>query len=200
MDLMEPVFTLQWPEFLLANRLQRLFPKSDGYALLVPASRQEKGIDLALLRKSANQSSRVVTLQVKASRTYGGDEPKRSTTVRFKYRTWFNRFDVPAEADFILLFGLYAPDRAQTKRINASWYRDCTLLFSNAEMRAFMANCLTVSGKPDGMFGFGFDESDAVFQTRGDSTRRLTDFSDHLLERRVHLLRAALDGSPPPAS
>lgn len=24
---MDPVFTLQWPEFLLANRLQKLFPK-----------------------------------------------------------------------------------------------------------------------------------------------------------------------------
>lgn len=196
---MEPVFTLQWPEFLLASRLQKLFPKTEGYAVLVPASRQEKGIDLALLKKSATRSSRVVALQVKASRTYGGDEPKRSTTVRFKYRTWFNRFDVPDEADFILLFGLYAPDRERTKRINASWYRDCTLLFSNAEMRTFMANCFTVSGKPDGMFGFGFDEPDAVFQTRGDATRRLTDFSNYLLERRAHLLRAALDGSPPSA-
>lgn len=191
---MEPVFTLQWPEFLLASRLQKLFPKASGYAVLVPASRQEKGIDLALLKKSASQSSRVVTLQVKASRTYGGDEPKRSTTRRFKYRTWFNRFDVPAEADFILLFGLYAPDRAQTKPINASWYRDCTLVFSNSEMRAFMANCFTVSGKPDGMFGFGFDQANAVYQTRGDANRRLTDFSDHLLERRIPMLRAALEG------
>jgi hypothetical protein len=148
---------------------------------------------LALLKKSANRSSRVITLQVKASRTYAGDEPKRATTRRFKYRTWFNRFGVPDEADFVLLFGLYAPDRARTKRINADWYRDCTLLFTNAEMRAFMANCLTVKGKPDGMFAFGFDEADAVYQTRGDATRRLTDFSDYVLERRVHLLRAALE-------
>lgn len=46
---MDPVFTLQWPEFLLANRLQKFLPKSQGFSVLVPASRQEKGIDLAVL-------------------------------------------------------------------------------------------------------------------------------------------------------
>ena len=35
---MDPVFTLQWPEFLLANRLQKpkVLPKSQGDSLLIP--------------------------------------------------------------------------------------------------------------------------------------------------------------------
>ena len=67
---MDPVFTLQWPEFLLANRLQKLLRKSQGFSVLVPASRQEKGIDLAVLRRTRNGGSRVATIQIKASRTY----------------------------------------------------------------------------------------------------------------------------------
>ncbi|HNQ88398.1 MAG TPA: hypothetical protein PKM73_07290 [Verrucomicrobiota bacterium] len=189
---MDPVFFLQWPEFLIAERLQRFFPKSQGYSVLIPASRQEKGIDLALLKKQGSGPNHVITFQVKASRTYGGDEPKREATKRFAHRTWFNRFPVPGEADFILLFGLYAPDRGRTKRVTATWYRACILLFTNREMRAFMARCLTVSGQPDRMFGFGFNEPHAVFQTRGDQHRRLADFSHHLLDRRLDLLRDAL--------
>lgn len=195
---MEPVFSLQWPEFLLAERLQELFPKSQGYSVLIPASRQEKGIDLALLSKRSSGASRIITFQVKASRTYGGQEPKRETTMRFAHRTWFSRFPVPDEADFILLFGLYAPDRGRTKRVAATWYRDCTLLFTNAEMRTFMAKCLTVSGKPDRMFGFGFNKPDAVFQTRGDQYRMLTNFSNYLLHNRLDLLRNALGTSTDP--
>src|SRR5208282_4197151 len=47
---MEPVFTLQWPEFVVAQRLQEYLPRKEGYSVLVPLSRQEEGIDLAVLR------------------------------------------------------------------------------------------------------------------------------------------------------
>jgi hypothetical protein len=193
---MDPVFTLQWPEFLLANRLQRLFPKGQGYSVMIPTSRQEKGIDLALLKKSGTRSTRAITFQVKASRTYASEEPKRPDVRRYKNRTWFGRFDAAREADFFLLVGLYAPDQGRTERINSSWYKDCTLLFTNEEMREFMRCCRTVSGKLDGMFGFGFDTHSAVFQTRGDSKRRGLDYSDHLLDRRAGMLREALGCAP----
>lgn len=189
---MDPVFTLQWPEFILANRLQHLLPKSEGFSVLVPASRQEKGIDLAVVRKGTNRKSRVVTLQIKASRTYAQAAPKRTTTERCRFHTWFNRFDVPREADFFLLFGMYAPDASRTKRIGPEWYRDCTLLFTQDEMKTFMSSCLTVSGTPDKMFGFGFSDETRVVQTRGDKSRRLRDFTGWLLNNRVQLLKEAL--------
>jgi hypothetical protein len=189
---MDPIFTLQWPEFLLANRLQKLLPKKDGYSILIPTSRQEKGIDLAVLKKSQGQN-RVVTLQIKASRTYFGKPPKREGTKTFSFYTWFNRFDVPEEADFILLSGMYAPDTGRTKPVTAKWYRDCTLLFTNDEMKRFMQNCLTVGGKPDKMFSFGFDDPSAVFQTRGDRERKLKPFSGLLLDKRIKLIQEALE-------
>ena len=189
---MDPVFTLQWPEFILANRLQRLLPKSEGFSVLVPASRQEKGIDLAVVRKKINGKSRVITLQIKASRTYAQRAPKRTTTQRFRFHTWFNRFDVPKEADFFLLFGMYAPDASRTKHIGPEWYRDCTLLFTQEEMKRFMSSCLTVGGTPDKMFGFGFSDETKVVQTRGDRRRGFKDFTRWLLDNRVHLLKQAL--------
>ena len=188
---MDPVFTLQWPEFLLANRLQKLLPKKDGYSILIPTSRQEKGIDLAVLKKSHGQN-RVVTIQIKASRTYFGTPPKKENTKKFAFYTWFNRFDVPEEADFILLFGMYAPDAGRTKPVTAKWYGDCTLLFTKDEMKQLMQDCLTVGGQPDKMFGFGFNDSSAVFQTRGDKERKLKPYSDFLLDKRIKLIQEVL--------
>lgn len=189
---MDPVFTLQWPEFLLANRLQKLLPKSQGFSVLVPASRQEKGIDLAVIRKSTNGGSRVATIQIKASRTYTPEPPKRETTKRYRFYTWFNRFEVPDEADFFLLFGMYAPDPSQTTKVSADWYKDCTLLFTCHEMKEFMASCLTVGGQHDKMFGFGFDDETKVIQTRGDKDRQFKDYTGYLLANRISLLREHL--------
>jgi hypothetical protein len=60
-------------------------------------------------------------------------------------------------------------------------------------MNDFMASCLTVGGKPDQMFGFGFDEPTKVFLTRGDQKRSLKDYSSYLLDVRMSLLRTALN-------
>jgi hypothetical protein len=168
-------------------------PKKEGYSLLVPLSRQETGIDLAILKKQGG-AHRTLTMQIKASRSFPGSQPKRETTLRFLHYTWFNRFQVPEDADFILLVGMYAPDTGRTRRVSAKWYQDCTLLFTRQEMSNFMNSCLTVGGKPDGMFGFGFDAPTKVILTRGDQQRRLEDYSKYLLDARMDLLRAALNG------
>jgi len=189
---MDPVFTLQWPEFLLATRLQKALPKSQGYSLLIPVSRQEKGFDLAVIKNRPNRISRIATIQIKASRSYAQQPPKRTSTKRHRFQTWFKRFKVPKEADFFLLFGLYAPDPARTKKVGPKWYRDCTLLFTQQEMKNFMSSCRTRGGKPDRMFGFGFDDERKVAQTRGDKDRRLKDYTRFLLSRRISLLKTAL--------
>jgi len=185
---MDSVFTLQWPEFLLANELQKMLPKAQGYSVLIPTSRQEKGIDLAIIKK-ARGNSRVATIQIKASRTYMPDPPKRHTTERYRYYTWFNRFDVPDDADFFLLFGMYPPDGKQTKSVNAQWYQHLTLLFDHEEMKELMSNCRTRSGRPDKMFGFGFDNEKKVVLTRGDEHGSRKDYSHHLLQNRIDVLR-----------
>lgn len=182
---MEPVFTLQWSEYLIAQRLQKLLLRKQGYTVFIPLSRQEQGIDLAIVKRTNGEPSRTTTIQVKASRTYLHDPPKRASTVRYRYNTWFNRFDVPDNADLIVLCGLYAPDLAKTGRVDSTWYQDCTLIFTQAEARELMENCKTVGGKPDRMFGFGFNDLSQVIMNRGDMTRSSKDYSKYLLERRV---------------
>jgi len=186
---MEPVFTLQWPEFKVAQKLQSLLPRKDGFSILIPLSRQEEGIDLAVLHRRGNKVSTTTTIQVKASRTYLPPPPKREETKRFQFYTWFNRFDVPDRADFVILFGMYAPERGKTTRVSAKWYKDCSLLFTNKEMRRFMADCKTVGGKPDRMFGFGFNDLSSVILTRGDMKRRGRDYTKHILERKITKLK-----------
>ena len=189
---MDPVFTLQWPEFLLANRLQRALPKSQGYSVLIPVSRQEKGFDLAIIRNRPNGKARVATIQIKASRAYLQKPPKRTSTRRYRFHTWFSRFKVPKEAGYFLLFGLFAPDASRTRKVGIRWYRDCTLLFTQEEMRRFMSKCLTRGGKPDRMFAFGFDDDRKVVQTRGDKHRRFRDYTRFLLSKRVSLIKSDL--------
>lgn len=189
---MDPVFTLQWPEFFLANRLQKLMPKSQGYSVLVPVSRQEKGFDLAIIRKYPNGRSQTATIQIKASRAYDQKPPKRKSTQRQLFGTWFNRFKIPKEADFFLLFGLFPPDPGRIKKVKPLWYKDCTLLFTQKEMKVFMSSCRTRTGKPDPMFGFGFDDERKIIQTRGDQDRRFKDYSTFLLTRRISILKKAL--------
>jgi len=119
---MEPVFTLPYSEYGAANLLMQHFKRSRGYSLFVPVSRQEKGIDLVLTKRSTSKIA-AVTFQVKSSRTYSNAPPKRSDTAHFTYYTWFNRFRVAREADFYLLFGLYPPDEGRTKKSAGSWER-----------------------------------------------------------------------------
>lgn len=185
---MDPVFTLQWPEFIVSERIQKLCPRSEGYSVYIPLSRQEKGVDIAILHRNKS-SKRTITVQIKASRTYMGTPPKRSSTVRYKYYTWFNRFTPSPDADYFALIGFYPHEENRTTSIRPSWYRDCTLLFSYKEIKHFMDNCKTVGGKMDPMFGFGFDTLDSIVCTRGDSTRSSKDYSHHILDKKIKELK-----------
>src|SRR5688572_17161812 len=184
---MEPVFTLPWPEFLLAERLQRAFPKNDGYSVMIPMSRQERGVDLAVLKRTKSGSN-AATFQVKASRTWLS-KPGRMVRPRtgrriFQYTMRFSTFELPEQADFFLLSGMFAPDTIRTVRVEARWYQDCTLLFARSEMKRFLANCKTRGGKCERMFYFSFDTPDEVFQTRGIQDGSHKDFSKFLFDRR----------------
>lgn len=190
---MEPVFTLQWPEFIVAQKLQELLPRRDGYSILIPLSRQEEGIDLVLLHRRGNARSATTTIQIKASRTYGSRPPRQKGIVRFQFYTWFNRFNVPERADFVILTGMYAPDPGRTRRVSKKWYKNCTLLFTGEEMRTLLANCKTRRGRPDRMFGFGFNANlSEIVLTRGDMNRSGHNFAKHLLENNIGALKMLL--------
>lgn len=186
---MDAIFTLPYSEYAAANMLADAFKPSRGYSVFVPASRTEKGVDLLLTKREPDRL-RTLTFQVKASRTYPGSPPVRKVkNRRFAYYTWFNRFDVPPQADFFILYGLYAPEQSSSKRVAKSWWQS---MCSNQEMTSFMENIKTKAGRPDRMFGFGFDHPKEVLLTRGSESGTQTDYSAQLFASQTKHIKDAL--------
>ncbi len=181
---MEPVFALPYSEYLAANLLSHYFKAKTGYSIFVPASRQEKGIDI-LLTKRGGKFLKCASFQVKSSRTYSPMPPKREKTIRYSYYTWFNTFQVPNEADFFLLVGIYPPEEKRTRKVTHSWWNSVVLMFTQKEMRSFMSQVKTRKGEPDKMFGFGFDSTAKIILTRGDQHRTMKDYSAYLFQDRI---------------
>jgi hypothetical protein len=189
---MDAVFTLPYSEFAIAESFIKEFKTKDGYSVFVPVSRTEKGIDLVLTRRS-DGVTKVVTFQIKSSRTYPGTAPKRKVKHhRYQHYTWLNRFDVPEQADFVVLFGLYAPAERAGHKTNRSWWKSHVLVFSNKEAATLLASVKTRGGKPDRMFGFGFDSSDEAWLTRGSESGEPVEYSAHLLKRQIRRIHRAL--------
>lgn len=188
---MEPVFTLSYSEYCVGIQLQEAFKRKEGFSLFVPMSRQEKGVDLLLTKRNSERMA-CVAIQVKASRTYSPKPSKSGIGKQFRYYTWFNTFDVPKEADYILMVGLYPPEEGRTNKRASSWWSAVMLAFPYTDLVQFMENVKTRTGNPDRMFGFGFNEPTKITQTRGDKDRGFVDYSKYLLQNQVEAIKAKL--------
>ncbi len=106
---MNPVFTLNYPELLVASYLQKHFPSGSGFSVHLPLSAQQKGYDLALMQRTPT-GAKVITFQVKSSRTFTGSPgiAPRSGMRNFRHYMWLKAFKVLSEADFFVLIGQYA--------------------------------------------------------------------------------------------
>jgi hypothetical protein len=193
---MDAIFTLPYSEYAVADLLTKNFPPSHGYSVFVPVSRTEKGIDLVLTQRVAGET-RCVTFQVKSSRTYPGTPAKREGAARrFKYYTWLNSFKVPEQADFIVLFGLLPPDDLTGRKLTSKFWQSHVMLFSQVEMKKFMDGVKTKKTQaPDSKFGFGFDNSQEAFLTRGNACGDRTDYSDHIFKKQLSSVRSVLGGN-----
>lgn len=176
---MQPVFTMQYGEFAVADYLSK---NLKGTSVFVPASAQEKGIDLLLYRydHGCNKSN---TIQVKMSRTYYNEKEDSG----FPYYLWYNRFPTRENANWYILVGIYAKhaDDAFTARANSTIWDTIMLAFTNKEMSLFMSEVKQKKNpaKDDRMFAFGFDSTKAIYQTRGCAENR--DMSHYLIENRI---------------
>jgi hypothetical protein len=190
---MNPVFTLNYPELLVAETLQKNFTTASGCSVLIPLSAQQKGYDLAIMRRTS-QASKIVTVQVKSSRTYVGNPgyAPRTKMRNFAHYMWLNTFKVPPEADFFILIGQYASNPTSQKRKVNLWHSHL-LLFTQEEMTTFMSSVRQRNqNKPDSHFGFGFDNSKEAFWTRGHAQSQHPDYSNHILANRLHVIEGKL--------
>ena len=142
---------------------------------------QEKGIDLLLYRYLDGRNY-TTTIQVKMSRTYYDNKK----IIKYPYHLWFNRFTVQENADWYILVGIY-PKRPKgaNARVNSTRWDTIMLAFTRDEMKIFMAAVKQKKDptKDDRMFGFGFDDSKKIIQTRGCAIQR--EMTDYLIENRI---------------
>ena len=176
---MEPVFTIQYAEYAVADYLAKKLKTS----VFIPSSAQEKGIDLLLYRHDAKDGNKVATVQVKMSRVYI-DEKKQLPG--YYNHLWFSRFAVQENADWFVLVGVY-PEFSKTKgkATKPSKWETIMLAFTKSEMKQFMSEVKQKKNteKDDRMFGFSFNGQKSIFQTRGFKTYR--DMSGYLIEKRL---------------
>lgn len=190
---MEPIFSLPYSEFETIVQLQKHFKKNDGFAILVPTSRQQKGFDLVIMN---TVNSKILRTQVKSSRTYVTDQPATANGRKhkhpvYKYNLWFNNFlerYAAGDVDLYLLFGLYPiyDTKANIKSRRKFW-KSIILAFSDSEMKDLLQMVRTKrEQKPDRFFGFSFDSLVAIFGERGfpDSY----DLTSHLLINKIPYL------------
>jgi hypothetical protein len=179
---MEPIVTLPYSEWLVAEKLMKALPTSQGYSVYVPLSRQEKGVDLLLTRR-LNGVTRAVTLQVKYSRAYEKGAPHRFTT-------WFRVFQVSERADLYVLASLYPRIDGRGGGTKSSHWLPMLLLFRRQEIADLMSSLRRRSGKQETMFYFGFDEPEHVWLTRGSPEHR--DVSAFIFKERLPLVKEYL--------
>ena len=192
---MDAIFTLPYPEYVVATYLQKLLKKKEGYSVQIPLSRQQKGIDLLVY---SLQSRKSASIQVKSSRAYIGKAPKRkSKKERYNNALWFRTFDYERGiADFYILFGLYPKSDIINKRLDKSkktrkWWDYKILIFKDREMGNFLRSLSTKHGKKEAFFSFGFNNgSKEIFAVRG--FKRPKRCKEYLIENNIASIKDLL--------
>lgn len=192
---MDAIFTLPYPEYVVASQLQKALKKKEGYSVQIPLNRQQKGIDLMVY---SSQSRKAASIQVKSSRAYPSKAPKRkSRKERFDNALWFKNFNYEKGiADFYILFGLYRKSNIINKRLDKSkktrkWWDYKILIFTDSEMRRFLRSLSTKHGRKESFFSFGFNDwSDEILAVRG--FKRPRPCKKYLIENRVAMIEKFL--------
>ena len=177
-------FTIPFPEYDIAEILQKEFSKKENFSLAIPLSRQQKFYDLLLVNGASKRS---VTIQVKSSRTYLGS-PKNE----YQYYSWLNYFDIKDNySDFYFVYMTYPQlDKDFTPR--AKWER-MILVFNQKEMVELLGNVKTKAGKQERFFSFGLNVTDGkIYGVRGFGHLGKKEFSKNLLANKLGEIRKKL--------
>ena len=191
---MDAIFTIPYGEYAVADKLTKLI-KDRKISIFIPASRQEKGIDM-LMYYYENNKNKTASVQVKQSRTYYENRVIDVDGVKTPVTgyLWFTRFDVPENADWIILTGtrVIHPKPWEKSGIKDVSWDPIMLAFTGDEMRDFMSNVKQRKDptKDDRMFGFWYDENGNIYQERGCVSNRK--MSAYLIENRIAAISSSL--------
>lgn len=191
---MDAIFTIPYGEYAVADKLAKLINEKK-ISIFIPASRQEKGIDLLIYSFESKKNS-IASIQVKQSRTYYKNQVIDVDGVKTPVTgyLWFNRFEVPENADWIILTGtrVIHPKAWDKSGINDVSWDPIMLAFTGDEMRKFMKNVKQRRDptKDDKMFGFWYDDNGDIYQERGCAVNRK--MSQYLIENRIVDITASI--------
>lgn len=184
---MEPVFTMQYGEYAVAEILSK---KIKGASVFIPVSAQEKGIDMLLYKYTPN-GNKTLTVQVKMSRSY-------SDMSGFNHYLWFNRFIPQTNANLFVFVGIFPTyqlgyNSKSTDLKKGKQWDEIFIVFTYDEMVEFIENVRLKKNpdKYDGKFGFGFNDKNNIYITRGRPT--IEEISDKLLQNRIELIKSMLE-------
>jgi len=175
---MEEIIKLPYSEQVVAEELNRLL-KKHGYSIYIPASRQQKGVDLIIHK---NGTKKIARIQVKASRSYK-DTSYKNFLLFGNFEGKYKKGDV----DFYILFGLYSQYNPGAKVNSKKCYKHVFLCFAETEMSQFLAKIKTKKGTKDIFFGFGFNSEKEILLKRPDLG---TNYSNFLLKDRIETLKS----------
>lgn len=185
---MEAVFTLPYPEYVVAEELSRHLRKGEGYSVCVPVSRQQKGMDLLV---HSLRTSRSATVQVKSSRAYVGRQSKRDPFAEvFDFNLWFKSLDPSTTgSDFYAFIGIYPkPSIIRHPLLHSreakKWWAHIILLLPASEVSKLMRG-IRRSGESFFYVGFNVDHK-RVLLTRGLQNPRV--LTPYLLDESVILV------------
>jgi len=139
---MEAVFTLAYPEYIVAEEIARHLHKADGYSVCIPLSRQQQGMDLLVHSLKTKKSA---TIQIKSSRAYPRLPSKKEPRAEsFDYHLWFKALNPKVlAADFYAFVGLFPKrtiihHRFSRARQPRNWWSQIIILLTSSEMRRFL--------------------------------------------------------------
>jgi len=184
---MEPIFTIPYGEYAVAEYLKKHLK---NISVFVPTSRQEKGVDIALIKYLENKN-KVLTIQVKQSRSYEDykvitDKNKEIPTY---YGFWFRRYTISKNADWHFLVGVYPkiPKNGKKENIVRKFKWSLVILaFRKSEIVKFMNGIVKKKDKyeQDNFFDFHIDQSgNYVYQVRG--TEKPVNLNIYKIENRI---------------
>lgn len=191
---MEPIFTIPYPEYVVAEELQRYFKKNYNYSVFIPSSRQHKAVDLLLVKHSEFKTVSV-SIQVKSSKiwlTNKQTKKQESYGLKVKYGLWFKKFrflesfeSKEPTADFFIFIGLKPVDEGETKKKTKSAWEPVMLMFDREELKMFFDRLTE-----DNIYFTG-DDNGRIYVTRGLS--EIEDITRHLFFTKINQLMKAIN-------
>lgn len=171
---MEPIFTLPYSEHQVIEQITKMLKKTAGFAVYIPTSRQQKGVDFVIHNTNSNKFARV---QVKGSRSF---------SEKNRHYLWYTNFIAkyePGNADFYVLFGLYSVYHNTADIKKGRFWKPIALCFSETDMFSFLKQVKTKKEqKQDRFFAFGFSSPSDITCARGPAEYAVI---NHLLDNQI---------------